>query len=220
MTTNPMTDGRLPDTVRRRERLLTAISTAAAGSGEISVSRIARAAGVHRTFLYRHLDLLPLVHAAQPPRRHHARPTLAPRCRWRRCGRTWPMPVPVAAPPARTPVSSSSNALLAGLLGDQVWAEPGLGGGEDIQQLQCQITRLEEHLAELTPNSTNALKSSRPPGPPTASSWPSSTVHPAGINPRKTAVGRVAATCSSAICITSSTSPRTLQARCDGSPNT
>lgn len=110
MTTNPMTDGRLPDTVRRRERLLTAISTAAAGSGEISVSRIARAAGVHRTFLYRHLDLLPLVHAAQPPRRHHARPTLAPRCRWRRCGRTWPMPVPVAAPPARTPVSSSSNA--------------------------------------------------------------------------------------------------------------
>ena len=32
---------------------------------EISVSAIARAAGVDRTFLYRHADLLGQVHAAQ-----------------------------------------------------------------------------------------------------------------------------------------------------------
>jgi septal ring factor EnvC (AmiA/AmiB activator) len=147
MITSPMTDGRLADTARRRERLLTAINTAA-GSGEISVSGIARAAGVHRTFLYRHPDLLQLVHAAQttpaPPREADASDA-------------------VSLASLRADLANSRGRAarqdariqqlerkLAGFLGDQVWAESGLGGGEDIQQLQRQITFLEQRLADLT----------------------------------------------------------------------
>lgn len=109
MITNPMTDGRLADTNRRRERLLTAINTAAAGGGgEISVSGIARAAGVHRTFIYRHPDLLQLVHAAQttpaPPREADASAAVS------LASLRADLAMPVAAPPARTPASSSSSA--------------------------------------------------------------------------------------------------------------
>src|SRR5580692_4417959 len=64
-----MTAGRRADTARRRQRVLKALDAATAGGREISVSAIARRAGVDRTFLYRHRDLLEQVHAreAQPP---------------------------------------------------------------------------------------------------------------------------------------------------------
>ena len=68
----PMLDGRHADSARRRQRVLTALdrSTAEGAEGaEISVSAIARAAGVDRSFLYRHRDLLEKIHAlaAEPP---------------------------------------------------------------------------------------------------------------------------------------------------------
>ena len=53
-----MLDGRNADSLRRRQRVLTALERAAAEGGEISASGIARAAGVDRAFLYRHRDLL------------------------------------------------------------------------------------------------------------------------------------------------------------------
>jgi len=59
----PALRGRQADSARRRARVIQAIS-AAAGQ-EISPSSIARAAGVDRTFLYRHRDLLEQVHAVQ-----------------------------------------------------------------------------------------------------------------------------------------------------------
>ena len=61
--------GRQADSARRRARVAAAISTAAAAGQEISVSSIARAAAVDRTFLYRHRDLLGKIHAleAAPP---------------------------------------------------------------------------------------------------------------------------------------------------------
>jgi hypothetical protein len=66
-----MADGRKADTERRRQRVLTAIKSAAGHNTPINVSGIARQAGVDRTFLYRHRDLLALVHAAElEPARH------------------------------------------------------------------------------------------------------------------------------------------------------
>ena len=64
-----MTKGRQADSARRRQRVLAAIDQAAADGAEISVSGIARAAAVDRTFLYRHRDLLDKIHAleAAPP---------------------------------------------------------------------------------------------------------------------------------------------------------
>ena len=67
--TETMRKGRQADSARRRQRVLTALDRAAASGTEISASGIARAAGVDRTFLYRHRDLLEKIHAAEaaPP---------------------------------------------------------------------------------------------------------------------------------------------------------
>ncbi len=64
-----MADGRRAGSARRRQRVIAAISRAVTDGAEISVSAIARAAAVDRTFLYRHRDLLGKIHATQagPP---------------------------------------------------------------------------------------------------------------------------------------------------------
>ncbi|GAA2768685.1 hypothetical protein GCM10010103_77280 [Streptomyces paradoxus] len=64
-----MLEGRRADTGRRRQRVLAALAEAAKDGSETSVAAIARRAGVDRTFLYRHRDLLGQVHAqaAEPP---------------------------------------------------------------------------------------------------------------------------------------------------------
>ena len=64
-----MTEGRRADSARRRQRVLNALDTRHQRRRELSVTGIARRAGVDRTFLYRHRDLLEQLHAAatQPP---------------------------------------------------------------------------------------------------------------------------------------------------------
>src|SRR6202042_2670527 len=61
--------GRQAASARRRQRVIAALSHATTEGTEISVSGVARAAGVDRTFLYRHRDLLEKIHAleASPP---------------------------------------------------------------------------------------------------------------------------------------------------------
>ncbi|MFC8290544.1 DUF6262 family protein [Streptomyces sp. NPDC057242] len=142
-----MCDGRQADTERRRQRVATAVKNAARNGTPISVSAIARQAGVDRSFLYRHRDLLEIVHAAELE--------------------------PAAQDPAGTsPVSrvslqadlANAQALNARLtarvqqlekrlsqaLGTQAWQESGLGAPADIDELQRKITRLEQHIVELT----------------------------------------------------------------------
>ena len=63
--TAALIEGRRADTTRRRERVLAALTQARAAGLEVSVAGIAQAAGVDRTFLYRHRDLLAHVHADQ-----------------------------------------------------------------------------------------------------------------------------------------------------------
>ena len=74
MTTNTaavdaMIQGRRADSTRRRQRVLSALDNAITDGTELSVTDIARRAGVDRTFLYRHRDLLERIHAAEtePP---------------------------------------------------------------------------------------------------------------------------------------------------------
>jgi transposase-like protein len=141
---NAMIEGRQADSARRRQRVIKAINSASSSGGEISVSAIARAAGVDRTFLYRHTDLLGQVHAAQ------ANP---------------------AADDGGSAVSRNSlqadlaNAhgqitrqaahvrqlekKLSELLGEQAWRESGLGAPTDIDQLQRRITDLEQQVVDL-----------------------------------------------------------------------
>jgi hypothetical protein len=66
-----MAEGRRSDSARRRERAIKALQQAEASGSEISISAIARAAGVDQSFFYRaqHRDLLTRVHtAAAEPR--------------------------------------------------------------------------------------------------------------------------------------------------------
>jgi Family of unknown function (DUF6262) len=141
-----MLEGRRADSARRRQRVIKAINDATRTGEELSVSAIARKAGVDRTFLYRHRDLLEQVHAAE------ARPA--------------------ATSEGGALVSRASlqadlhNALernyrlttrvrqlerkLSELLGEQAWRESGLGAPEDIDKLKRRLIQLEQQAVDLT----------------------------------------------------------------------
>jgi DNA-binding IclR family transcriptional regulator len=53
-----MTKGRQADSGRRRERVLNALAEMARNAEAVTISALARRAGVDRSFLYRHPDLL------------------------------------------------------------------------------------------------------------------------------------------------------------------
>ena len=61
--TDSLIAARRRDSTRRRQRVLNALDQLAAAGQEISVSAVARAAGVDRSFLYRHHDLRAQIHA-------------------------------------------------------------------------------------------------------------------------------------------------------------
>lgn len=67
MTTipSPLATARTTDTARRRDRVHQALAALAATGQDISVSSVARAALVHRSFIHRHPDLHAAVHEAQ-----------------------------------------------------------------------------------------------------------------------------------------------------------
>ncbi|WP_238559099.1 DUF6262 family protein [Rhodococcus rhodnii] len=143
---NPMIDGRRADTERRRQRVVKALNTSSANGTEISVSAIARAAGVDRTFLYRHKDLLAQIHTAQlvPPE-------------------TAGNPAPTTRESLRADLANAQQHIarlsthnrqlqlrLSAVLGEQVWRESGLGAPPDIDHLQQRIALLEQSVMELT----------------------------------------------------------------------
>jgi len=142
--TAPMLAGRQADSARRRQRVITILDRAAAGDGEISISGIARAAGVDRTFLYRHPDLLARIHALQAA------------------------PPAATSGPAVTRASLQADLLaahertirlatrirqleqrLSDTLGEQAWRESGLGAPADIDALNHKITSLEQQVTDL-----------------------------------------------------------------------
>jgi hypothetical protein len=141
-----MSRGRHADTARRRQRVTTALNNAVAAGTEISVSGIARAAAVDRSFLYRHPDLLAQLHAleAEPPTTTDA------------------------TGPAVTRASLQADLLnahdrgirlntriqqlekrLSETLGEQAWRESGLGAPADIDALNQKITHLEQQVTDL-----------------------------------------------------------------------
>jgi hypothetical protein len=140
-----MVEGRRADTARRRQRVLTALADAAAAGDEITVSAIAQRAGVDRSFLYRHHDLLEQLHVldAQPPntaagsfavsRASLASDLLAAQ---HRAGRL----------AARV---QQLERRLSGLLGEQTWRDSGLGAPDDIDGLHQRIASLEAEVADV-----------------------------------------------------------------------
>ena len=139
-----LADGRRADSARRRQRVIAAINRAATDGTEISVSAIARAAAVDRTFLYRHRDLLSQIHATQAG------------------------PPGAGTGPAVTRASLQADLLaahqralrltariqqletrLSEALGDQAWRESGLGAPADIDLLNHKIANLDQQVTGL-----------------------------------------------------------------------
>jgi hypothetical protein len=141
-----MMKGRQADSARRRQRVIAVLSQALADGTEISVSGIARAAAVDRTFLYRHRDLLEKIHALE----------------------TAPPAAGDGAGPAVTRASLQADLLaahdralrltahiqqlekrLSETLGDQAWRESGLGAPADIDALNHKIANLDQQVIDL-----------------------------------------------------------------------
>jgi len=144
--TTPMTKGRQGDSARRRQRVITALNRAQSDGAEITVSGIARAAGVDRTFLYRHRDLLAQLHAleATPPATGDPTgPTVT---------RASLQTDLLAAHERAIRLNSRVQHLekrLSQALGEQVWRESGLGVPADIDALNQKITHLEQQAIDL-----------------------------------------------------------------------
>jgi hypothetical protein len=140
-----ITAARSADTSRRRQRVLHALAACLSAGDDITPGGVACRAGVHRSFLYRHPDLLAEIHAAQsqPPA-------------GRGTGHA-PTRESLQADLAIAHERASRQAARIGqlerklseLLGQQAWHESGLGAPADIDTLNQQITHLEQHVTEL-----------------------------------------------------------------------
>lgn len=140
-----MLDGRRAESTRRRQRVLTALDRAITEGAEIGVSAIARAAGVDRSFLYRHRDLLATIHAAEaePPAGEAAGPAVT---------RASLQADLLAAHERVARIHARNQHLekrLSEALGEHAWQESGLGAPTDIDSLQQQITHLQQQAGEL-----------------------------------------------------------------------
>jgi hypothetical protein len=141
----PLLEGRQADSLRRRQRVTAALDRAAAEGTEISASGIARAAGVDRTFIYRHRDLLEKIHALQtePPADDGTGPAVT---------RASLQADLLAAHERAIRLSTRIHHLekrLSEALGDQAWRESGLGAPADIDALSQKITHLEQQVLDL-----------------------------------------------------------------------
>jgi len=144
--TAAMAKGRQADSARRRQRVIAALSKAAGDGTEISVAGIARAAGVDRTFFYRHRDLLAQLHALE------ATPPLAGDGDGPGVSRASLQTDLLAAGERAARLHSRVQQLekrLSEALGEQAWRESGLGTPADIDALNQKISHLEQQTVEL-----------------------------------------------------------------------
>jgi Family of unknown function (DUF6262) len=139
-----LTAARRRDSIRRRQRVLSALDQLAVDGQEISVSAVARAADVDRSFLYRHHDLRAQIHARAA--------------------------TPGTSPAATTASRQSLLADLANLkehnqrlrrqnislttrlsevLGEEVFHASGIGRADDAGQLRARAGELEQQLLDL-----------------------------------------------------------------------
>ena len=137
--------GRRADTTRRRERVLAALDQARASGIDVSVASVAQTAGVDRSFIYRHRDLLATLHTiqTQPGHRTTTSPTVSQASLQADL---------LAAHERATRLASRIQLLerrLSQALGEQAWRESGLGAPADIDELHQQIALLEQRTIDL-----------------------------------------------------------------------
>ncbi|MGH3401012.1 MAG: DUF6262 family protein [Streptosporangiaceae bacterium] len=144
--TSATTTGRQADSARRRQRVIAALSKAVCDGTEISVSGIARAAGVDRTFFYRHRDLLARLHALE------ATPPATGTSNGPGVSRASLQTDLLAAGERAARLHNRVRQLekrLSEALGEQAWRESGLGTPADIDALNQKIIYQEQQAIDL-----------------------------------------------------------------------
>ena len=139
--TAALAKGRQANSARRRQRVIAALDKAAAHGTEISVSSIARAAAVDRSFLYRHRDLLSKIHALE------AVPPLAGDATGPAVTRASLQADLLAAQERAVRLNARVQQLekrLSEALGEQAWRASGLGQSPDLDQLREQAASLQQ----------------------------------------------------------------------------
>jgi hypothetical protein len=133
------------DSTRRRQRVLDALDHLATAGHEISVSAVARAAGVDRSFLYRHHDLRAQIHA-----RAAAAPGTSP-------ASTAASRQSLLADLANLQAQNqrlrrqnlSLTARLSEVLGAEIFDASGIGRPDESGQLRTRVTELEQLILDL-----------------------------------------------------------------------
>ncbi|MFD4598686.1 DUF6262 family protein [Streptomyces sp. NPDC058464] len=139
-----MAEGRRRDSARRRQRVEEAISVAVKEGRDLTVSGIARTAGVDRSFLYRHRDLLQHLHtAATAPASGEGHAQVS------RASLQADLANALERNARLTARVRQLENRLSQQLGEQAWRDSGLGAPADIDNLQRQITTLEQRVVEL-----------------------------------------------------------------------
>lgn len=141
----PALRGRQADSARRRARVIQAISAATTAGQEISPTSIARAAGVDRTFLYRHRDLLEQVHVGQAN-------ASALAGAWPAASSSSLQADLLNAQQRATRLAARVQQLesrLSALLGEHAWRESGLGAPADIDALKHHNHALEQQITDM-----------------------------------------------------------------------
>jgi chromosome segregation ATPase len=144
--TTAMRQGRQADSARRRERVVAAITRASSDGAEISAASIARTAGVDRSFLYRHRDLLAQIHTLE------ATPSAAGDGPGPAVTRASLQADLLAANERASRLTRHIRQLenrLSEVLGEQAWHESGLGVPADIDALNQKINYLEQQVVDL-----------------------------------------------------------------------
>ena len=125
--------------------MINAVRRLAAAGDNLSVSSVARAARVHRSFIYQHGDLHGAVHyqAARDT-------TPSDGTRASRQALQADLANALERGTRQTQRITQLEKKLSHVLGDNAWRESGLGAPTDIAALQQRIMSLEQQLADVT----------------------------------------------------------------------
>ncbi|MGW0493798.1 helix-turn-helix domain-containing protein [Streptomyces olivaceus] len=147
MTASPdhLAKARAADSERRRARVFKVLDQLATNGEEITVSSVARAAGVHRSLIHRHGDL----HAAVLARAGEPLPGATAGTQVSRQS----LLADVANLTARNGRLSAHitrlERRLSEALGQAAWEASGLGAPADVETLTRRITELEQQILDL-----------------------------------------------------------------------
>ena len=144
--TQAMRQGRQAGSARRRQRVITTLERASRDGAEISVSAIARAAGVDRSYLYRHRDLLAKIHTLE------AAPAAGDQATGPGVTRASLQADLAAAHERALRLTSRIRQLehrLSEALGEQAWHESGLSTPADPGHLTQENSQLQQQVIDL-----------------------------------------------------------------------